>query len=234
MAKLNNKFLEFEKIYVDLRQREGWLLNDESVRLLPKVKKGSNQYSQWRLRAHSSKKTLSFLRTQERGRILDLGCGNGWMSNQMAKEGFLVTGMEVNKTELDQAQRVFGNSIQWELEDVFNYQPRHKFELILLSASLQYFEDLETLFSKLFSLMMDGGSILVMDTFIYEESDRESAKQRSEEYYKSQEAPEMAAHYFHHTWKALSSYQIEYIYRPKRKWRGIIRSPFPIFRVLKP
>ncbi len=42
--------------------------------------------------------------------ILEVGCGNGWLTHQLADiPGTRVTGLDINFTELQQAARVFSN-----------------------------------------------------------------------------------------------------------------------------
>lgn len=235
MAKLSTSFNGFEQAYIKLRKAEGWLLEDKKLMQLPFTKKGDPHHHEWQRRAHSLKKLLAFLRKEDRGSVLDLGCGNGWMSAKIAELGYEVTGMDVNNTELKQAKRVFGGNINWLLEDVFLYQPDQSFKFIILSASFQYFEHADKLLTKLLSLLAENGSLVIMDTFLYEENEIESAKKRSAAYYKSMGADTMLKHYFHRSKRDLFPHTFEYLFKAQGKWhRKLLKStPFPIIRIAK-
>ena len=201
---------------------------------LPNLNKEEPHYNELTLRKKSLSHLLGYL-NQKNGKVLDLGCGNGWMSAKLSEHGFQVTGMDVNETELIQAKRVFGEKIKWVLADVFTLKPVSDYDIVLLSASLQYFKNPSKLLAKLQTLLADGGKIIVMDTFFYEENEIESARKRSADYYQKMGDSAMCKHYFHHAFQDLAPFKYAFVFKPKNKWiRRIFKSsPFPIIAIGK-
>src|SRR4051794_32682807 len=102
---------QFGELYFTLRSREKRIYTDEEVSLLPFTNKTHRYHREWRLRNFSSQRLLRFLKKKKKPMdVLEIGCGNGWLSAQMAKLlGTSVTGWDVHQPELDQAKRVFGS-----------------------------------------------------------------------------------------------------------------------------
>lgn len=175
-------------------------------------------------------------------RILDLGCGNGWMSNRLAEiPTWEVVGIDVNQVELIQAARLFGReNLQFfyaHLPDLGLSAPDAigQFDCIVLAASLQYFPDLEALVSYLKLLLCQGGEIHVIDThFYHDEVAAAAAKQRTVDYYSNLGVPEMAFFYHHHLWDTMQRLGAENlnggIWQKWQQKAGII-GPFPWLRL---
>ncbi|HRI58517.1 MAG TPA: class I SAM-dependent methyltransferase [Saprospiraceae bacterium] len=237
-------FREKERLYLEVRRREGRVFPDEVVRQLPYVS-GSNPYAkEWRRRKRSFErflsccKQLSALRRKKdvertvpyrvtksgvvgedanngNFRILDIGCGNGWMANRLAENpDWDVWAMDVNEEELTQGARLFGReNLQFVYADLMSLVPRSPvpeesdpgtgfrgtFDIVVLAASVQYFPDLKELIFSLKKCLKPGGEIHILDSPFYKnETARAAARQRTLEYYSKMGVPEMAAFYYHH------------------------------------
>src|ERR1043166_8508266 len=105
MIVLNN----FEENYLLVRQKEDRLYTDEQVKRLPEIEQSHPHYKEWRIRAGSCNRLIQHLSDKKRKlNILDVGCGNGWLCHHLSKiPGGEVAGIDINKTELEQAKRVF-------------------------------------------------------------------------------------------------------------------------------
>src|SRR4051794_33766657 len=99
----------FEADYLSLRKKEGRLYTDEEVARLPHVVKNASLKKEWAIRSASCQRLIKYLAGKKtKLSILEIGCGNGWLSNQLAAvTKTQVLGLDVNQTELAQAQRVF-------------------------------------------------------------------------------------------------------------------------------
>lgn len=200
-----------ERLYRKARQAEGRWLSDEALRGLPEQAPYPALRQEWRWRRRSFVRFERYLEYKNRPgaphRLLDLGCGNGWMSNRLAQHPQrTVWGMDLNMEELTQATRVFGReNLRFIYADVENSpdltQSVGTFDYIVLAASVQYFPDLTRLLRSLQVLLRPGGEVHLLDSAFYpDESARKAAYQRSEAYYTRIGVPEMAGHYYHHVW----------------------------------
>lgn len=226
----------FEALYLQVREREGRLYPDELVRQLPQLPTQHPHHREWHLRRWNTQRLLDRLATEGPERLLDLGCGNGWLSHQLAaRTGASVLGVDVNAHELRQAARLFrSDRCQFAYGDIFEaHWPTDYFDVIVLDSCLQYFPDLDRLIPRLRALLGDGGRIHILDSPIYHAAGLPAARQRSRAYYQAQEVDEMTQHYFHHTWEALAPYQAEVLHQPEswtaklsRRLRGR-GTPFP-------
>ncbi len=117
---------EKERLYLEVRRREGRVFPDEVVRALPYVSKSNAYAGEWRWRKRSFRRFLSSCkelstlsaprvertdpyRMTKKINILDLGCGNGWLANRLAENpDWDVWAVDVNEEELAQGARLFG------------------------------------------------------------------------------------------------------------------------------
>jgi SAM-dependent methyltransferase len=179
--------------------------------------------------------------------ILELGCGNGWLTNYLAQDPHtFVWGIDRNQVELVQAARVFGDNRQlgFAHADIFNPPfindriVKGQFDTVVLASVIQYFPDLPTLIFQLLTLLKPAGEIHVIDSPLYAHNEVEAAKRRSQAYYEKLGVPEMAGFYYHHTWEELLTlFDSEIVYNPNAplEWlmrkAGLRRSVFPWIRI---
>lgn len=199
------KYTEKEQLYFEVRNKEGRIITDDLLRLLPYVPQDNPYKSEWNLRTKNYEKFTAHLKSKNKSlNILDIGCGNGWMTNRLNKEGYKITGLDLNMAELLQAEKVFGESdtLQWVYADVMTDElPSDKYDIILFSASCQYFEDVQQLTDKVKAYLHTGGEIHFTDSIFYKNP--QEAKARSLAYYTKLCYPDMAAYYHHHSIKSL-------------------------------
>jgi ubiquinone/menaquinone biosynthesis C-methylase UbiE len=162
-------------------------------------------------------------------KLLDLGCGNGWLANLIATafNGGYVLGIDINKYELTQANNVFNlPNIKFAYMDIFDdCLHENIFDYILLSCSVQYFPDIKLLVNKLLSLLKIDGEIHIIDTPFYTNEEILSAKFRSEKYFNKYNSA-MKDKYFHHQLNNLSEFKTKIIFNPKSPINRIKRSLF--------
>ncbi|MBX3165169.1 MAG: class I SAM-dependent methyltransferase [Bacteroidetes bacterium] len=194
------KYLEKERLYFLVRNAEQRIVSDALLKQLPKTPKSYIHHREWKIRAASFRRLIKQLGNKPL-KILDLGCGNGWLAHLLYQSGHSVTGMDLNLLELQQAERVFGSNknLQWLYADIMDdTTPIEKYDLIILGASCQYFKDLYALTERLKTFVNFGGSIYFLDSFFYDTDELPFAKQRTEDYYKNLGIPDMGKYYFHH------------------------------------
>ena len=228
-------FSDLESAYVSLRDREGRLYSDNIVAVLPEYSSSDFLNKEWAIRKESMSRLLTYLKQDvSKQEIMELGCGNGWLSNAMAQLTHLnVSGVDVNREELRQATRVFtkGN-LSFAYGDVFSLHfPTKKYHKIIIAAAVQYFSDFSLLISRLMDLLHPMGEIHIIDSPFYEESDSALAKDRSEQYYKKMNAEAMIPFYHHHEWEVLKPYcyrivKTSFLKKIQQKASGTA-NPFP-------
>jgi ubiquinone/menaquinone biosynthesis C-methylase UbiE len=231
----NIDFASFQKNYIPLRQKEGRLHSDEEASHLPFVSNAHSHYREWLLRQKSTDQLIRHFKKHGSITILEIGCGNGWLANQLATSlNAEVCAMDVNEFELEQGKRVFKNDkLDFLLADVFSdVLPGHYFDAIIFASSIQYFADLEIVLKRIFGLLKLNGEIHIFDSPFYKGNDRTEAQKRSENYFDQLGYPEMAKNYFHHSLQELDLFDWFYEYNPasiKNRIRRKITllSPFP-------
>jgi ubiquinone/menaquinone biosynthesis C-methylase UbiE len=216
---------DFEKRYIQLRQKEGRIYTDEEVAQLPEIAKSHPHYKEWQVRKKSCERLVSYLQKKQSAvsngqnlKILEVGCGNGWLSHRLSSiQGSKVLGSDINFSELQQAGRVFYNIpnlhfIYYNTEsDQFDDK---QFDVIVFAASIQYFASLAETMMKTFRLLKPGGEIHIIDSPFYAAAELGAAKQRSFLYYQSIGFPEMANSYFHHSLEGLTAFNHSILYDP--------------------
>lgn len=232
-------FAAQEAAYGRVRAIEGRLYDDAVVRQLPFLPKGHKYAGEWRMRVDSATRLQEYIAAKAKPlTILDLGCGNGWMTNRMAElAGVEGLGMDANLLELEQAARVFAQNgrLAFAYGDVFDARiPSGAFDLIVLASSLQYFAQPSSLLARLGELLRAQGEIHILDTPLYEAATVAGARQRTQAYYQSLGAPEMAKFYHHHLWSDVAAFRPVALYDPggtgpvlRRRLLRQAPSPFP-------
>jgi ubiquinone/menaquinone biosynthesis C-methylase UbiE len=199
---------DFEDLYLAVRQPEKRVYTDEQLRLLPDIDPLHIHAGEWKIRKRSATRLVDYLRKKHRSlRILEVGCGNGWLSARLADiPGSLVTGLDINQAEINQACRVFNKDNLEFVYDTFNEDAfaDEKFDVIVFAASLQYFPSVKAILQQALALLDEGGEVHIMDTHFYKAEELSKANERSRNYYNAIGFPQMAEHYFHHSIEELS------------------------------
>jgi SAM-dependent methyltransferase len=247
-------------LYLKVREKEGRLYSDDVVAKLPLFAKNHVLSNEWQARFSSAKRLRKYLSQKNTSlKILDLGCGNGWLSNFLAQDNHTVFSVDQNKIELKQAARVFSSSAEdggssgrkedggrsagklafLETDIFFAPFPKESFDIILISSAVQYFPDLSKLLKTLLTYLKPNGEVHIVDSAFYTDDEIQQAICRSEEYYSSLGFPEMSKYYFHHRISELEKFSVKWMYRPNlfmlktKQIFGKIDSPFPWVIVTK-
>ena len=200
-------YAEKESLYIKVRDKEGRVIPDSVLLQLPDTDTNSPYKQEWDIRKQNLERLLKYLHARFKNKaatIIDVGCGNGWMTHALYEQGYSMHGVDLNLTELQQAEKVFGtnNTLKWYYADIMkDVLPIAPADIILLSASCQYFPDLYMLTERLLPILSTNGEIHLVDSIFYD--DTLAARQRSEAYYNSIGFPQMSQYYFHHSVKDL-------------------------------
>lgn len=231
--------LSFEGKYIALRSKENWLCTDEELKALPLVSRTHPHYKEWKIRQRSMQQLVQYLQKKNKPlRILETGCGNGWLSNQLARiQGTTVTGTDINATELEQAKRVFGhqpNLVFTEGDIRQGLLKKARYDIIIFAASIQYFPWLSEIIHSAFELTAPGGEIHIIDSPFYTAAARKKAAERSAGYFQQMGFPEMSQYYFHHVLEDLEQFKYKILYNPAAWHKQFLpafiageKNPFP-------
>ena len=235
------RFAEHEALYLAVREREGRVLDVERIRALPSPPSPGVAW-EWRRRRDALRRLERHLAARPTARrVLDVGCGVGWMTARLAGGGARVLGIDVVRPELERAAVAFGalEGVAFAFADVFDEVfPEAPFDLAVLASSAQYFPDLAKLLWRLLELTRPDGEVVVLETPFYDARRCAEAAARTRRHYAALGVPDMAGRYHHHSWAALCGFPVEVVYDPRtprsRLARRVLRlpwSPFPVVAV---
>jgi SAM-dependent methyltransferase len=209
----------FADLYLKARKKEKRIYPDEEVSMLPFVKRDHLHFGEWETRKKSFKKFRSFLRQKNKSlRILDIGCGNGWMSNLLSEiNNSTVIGIDRNNFETEQARRVFKDNphVYFFCDDILETQQigTELFDVIVMAASVQYFPDFKILIDRLLNRLKQDGEIHIIDSQFYDDDNISKAKNSTHHYYEELGFPGMANYYYHHRWSDVIMFNFEIMNR---------------------
>ncbi len=221
----------FERLYLDVRSREQRVYSDDQLRQLPDIAASHRHFREWQIRKRSAQRLLCYIaRKPEPVKILEVGCGNGWLAAKLAGiHGADVIAVDINRTEIEQAMRVFSKgNLQF---STGNFNPGNvvggPFDIVVFAASLQYFPSLKGVLREVMACLSPDGEIHLLDTHFYTPARLAGAKKRTESYFAGQGYPGMSAYYFHHAFDDLRDFRYRVLYNPRSFLNRIFRQgPF--------
>jgi SAM-dependent methyltransferase len=219
----------FARLYLALREKEQRVYSHEELAKLPDIQPSHPHHHEWLVRKASCEKLKALLKAKQRPlQLLEVGCGNGWLSNQLATvPDIQVTGLDVNLPELEQGAAVFTapnlRFIYGELrDDVLGAQ---RFDVIVFAASVAYFPSLQEVIGAALQHLLPGGEIHIVDTFFYKRNEIAAARQRTLDYYSSMGFPEMAGRYFHFSLEDLEGFNYSVLQGNHSLLQKVLRRP---------
>jgi 2-polyprenyl-3-methyl-5-hydroxy-6-metoxy-1,4-benzoquinol methylase len=220
---------DFEDLYIAVRQQEKRIYTDEQLQLLPDI--DHLYYDEWKIRKRSSERLTAYLEKNNRElKILEVGCGNGWLSAKLSNiPQTKVTGLDINEVEIQQAKRVFKKDNLEFIYESFteNSFENARFDVIVFAASLQYFPSLVNVLKQALAILSSNGEIHIIDTPLYTPAEAGQASERSRRYFADLGIPEMADHYFHHSLSEFWGFNYEILFNPANLFNRLFKKdPF--------
>jgi SAM-dependent methyltransferase len=170
-------YAQFIRDYEAIRQAEGrGSSSPEYYRALPFKDLSRRHTSDWRIRARSYNVLVKNVLTRlqdplERSlKILDLGAGNGWLSNQLAAQGDRVIAVDLLINEQDGlgAWKHYEHSFT-PAQAEFNHLPiMDRFaDALIFNASFHYSENYVETLKEALRVLSPRGVVVIMDSPIY-------------------------------------------------------------------
>ena len=230
---------DFNEAYLALRSAEQRIYSDEEVLALPSISTGHIHRKEWETRKSSAERFRAYLQKQNTPDILEVGCGNGWLTNYLSGiNNVRVTGTDINITELGQARRLFGEkeNLNFVYGDIRSgiFEPS-SFDIVFFAASIQYFESFHSIMDAALQLLKPGGEIHLLDSIFYTPPEVEKARYRSRIYFELKGHESMQRFYFHHSLKDLQPFRYEILYHPGQVINRLYSRNNPFFWIrIKP
>ncbi|HTM47833.1 MAG TPA: class I SAM-dependent methyltransferase [Bryobacteraceae bacterium] len=163
-------FSRFLRDYGTIRKAEGRGSSDRAYYLaLPFQDLSGRNSGQWRIRAATYRYFESKLLPERCCDVLDIGAGNGWMSNRLSLRGHRPVAVDIFTDPLDGlgAAREFGSFPCVEAE--FDRLPfaGGQFDLAVFNSSLHYSTDYHGTLAEARRCLRPGGRIVVLDSPLY-------------------------------------------------------------------
>jgi SAM-dependent methyltransferase len=233
---------DWRAAYLGARAREGRRLPDALVASLPDVPTSHPLSHEWRQRADSCARLVRYLRALPAPlTVVDIGCGNGWMANRMARsDAIRVVGVDAIPDEVDQARRVFGAHPRLEFvqaDVVDGHLPVDQPDVVVFASVIQYLPDPARVVGSMLASLPPSAEIHLLDSPLYHPGELAAARARTREHYGEVGVPEMTRAYHHHCWDTFATIGFDVLYRPdtptRRLERRVLRrprAPFPWLR----
>ena len=170
-------FAQFRREYETVRLAEGrGEANPDYYRALPYRDLTGRMAEDWKIRAASCdalvEKVVSPLeqRLKRPLRILDLGAGNGWLSNRLALLGHAVAAVDLADNDFDGLGcfRYYASAFV-PVQAEFDHLPflDGSADLVIFNASLHYSVDYSVTLSEAYRVACAPGLLAVMDSPVY-------------------------------------------------------------------
>lgn len=95
-------------------------------------------------------------------RILDVGCGNGNISFQLANEGYKVTAIDLSAETIEHARSIHGHAnIRYETKSIEDFNASDKFDIIICSEVLEHLQAPFPILSKINACLTSDGVAII-------------------------------------------------------------------------
>ncbi len=154
--------------------------SSDFYRALPFKDLSGYHRTDWKIRAHSYNVLVKTVLTRlqnplERSlKILDLGAGNGWLSNQLSAQGDRVIAVDLLVNEQDGlgAWKHYAHSFT-RVQAEFTHLPivGHFADAVIFNASFHYSENSAETILEALRVLSNDGLLIIMDSPVYRRSD---------------------------------------------------------------
>jgi len=169
----------FVREYETVRRAEGRGAAEPAYyRALPYKDLSGQMRADWRIRAVSFDALLDRVvapleRDSPRMRVLDLGAGNGWLSNRLAERGHAVAAVDLLTNDFDGlgCYRQYTTAFQ-PIQTEFDRLPLldGQTDLLIFNASLHYSVDIRATLREALRVLGPQGCLVILDSPVYRDA----------------------------------------------------------------
>jgi len=109
------------------------------------------------------------LNATKNSNVLDLMCGTGYLLNKirLKRKDLILTGIDIDKRYINYAKKSY-KGIKFICADALDYNPKDKFDLIIITAGLHHvpYKEQRAFVKRVYSFLSTGGKLLVADPYI--------------------------------------------------------------------
>jgi SAM-dependent methyltransferase len=157
--------------YRRVRERDGYRQRDAAYyRALPVVDRDDPQVAVWRIRRQSLRNLRASITGARSLRVLELGAGNCWLTNQLTQAGHRCVALDL----LDDPEDGLGAGRHYETRftrvqadfDALPLAP-NQFDVVIFNASLHYSPNPAATLRHAGRALASGGTMVVMDSPVF-------------------------------------------------------------------
>ncbi len=196
------------------RQKDNRVWNDLEIEEFPQTFFYNLHQEEWKEKALLWDKLKSYLQTNPGSdlRILDAGCGSGWLSHKISQVvSGKVFGIDIDPAQVTSAKKMFQSGRVSFLEGDIRQSKLEKesFDHIILMDVLPWVEDLHGTIRHCLSLLKDQGELHLMGTPFFNRKQLDQAKEAFRLYCTEKRMENVLPFRFFHSKEDLAEYRTE-------------------------
>lgn len=109
--------------------------------------------------AEYGKSMIDLINVEKNQKILDLGCGTGVLTNELAKKGATVIGTDLSEDMIEQANANYP-SMNFQVEDAINLPFENVFDTVFSNAVFHWIPNQEKLLHSVYTSLKENGILI--------------------------------------------------------------------------
>jgi len=117
----------------------------------------------------------------QHGRLLDVGCGDGFFMQQLMRMGFTCAGLDVSAPMIERCRARVGEDVELYCGPIESYTPAQPFDVVACGEVLEHIEDDLGTLHHIWRLLRPGGLFVLsvpLDMRLWNEVDARAGHQR--------------------------------------------------------
>lgn len=152
------------------RRRAGTIRNREVLLKLGSRRADPQVEERWR--GPFADRTLALLQEMRAKRVLELGCGAGWLALEMARQGLAVDAVDISEERIEIARRYYHERsrqetlapVSYDVANLELYEPSAGvYDAVVSFTTLHHIHDKRGLIERCHQALPDGGRLIVFD-----------------------------------------------------------------------